>query len=268
MVWDKSRDRTLGVVVDPPLAAAGPDAFAWPDPAACPAYAEAKRNRERFPDRLRMLSIGFSLFERAWTLTGMERLLCLMHEDPSLVHALLDRITAWNLGVIRRCAPLGIDAVYLGDDWGSQHGPLFSPKAWTTFIVPHLAATCAEAHRLGLLVSLHCCGNVAPLMGGIADAGVDVFDPFQPEAMDIAQLRRQYRERIAFWGGLSVQRTLPHGTPDEVRAETRRLLREIAPGGGYILSPSHSVTGDVPPENVLAFLAPSAAVRGSRSRSR
>jgi uroporphyrinogen decarboxylase len=85
-------------------------------------------------------------------------------------------------------------------------------------------------------------------------AGVQVFDPFQPEAMDIWAVRERYRGRLAFWGGLSVQRTLPFGTPDDVRRETRRLLTEMAPGGGYILSPSHSLTADIPPENVAAFL--------------
>ena len=72
--------------------------------------------------------------------------------------------------------------------------------------------------------------------------------------MDIWALRDRYRDRMAFWGGLSVQRTLPFGSPVEVRRETEHLLQEMAPGGGYVLSPSHSVTGDVPPENIQAFL--------------
>lgn len=254
VVWDKSRDRTLGVVVDPPLAAGSFADYTFPDPDACPVFAEAAANARRWPDHFRMLSIGFSLFERAWSLVGMEQLMILMHEDPAFVHELLDRINAWNLAVILRAAPLGIDAIHLGDDWGSQTGPLISPKQWRLFIAPRLQALCAASHQHGLLVSQHCCGNVEALMEDIHAAGVDVFDPFQPEAMDLRRLRERFRGRLAFWGGLSVQRTMPHGTPAEVAAETRTLLREIGPGGGYILSPAHSLSGDVPPENVDAFL--------------
>lgn len=103
-------------------------------------------------------------------------------------------------------------------------------------------------------MSHHSCGNVVELMPDMVEAGVDVFDPYQPEVMDTRAIREQYRGRLAFWGGLSVQEVLPHGTPDDVRRETRRLLAEMAPGGGYVLAPSHSLTGDIPPENIDAFL--------------
>ncbi|MEK7415923.1 MAG: uroporphyrinogen decarboxylase family protein [Planctomycetota bacterium] len=254
VVWDKSRDRTLGVVVDHHLAAGNFSGYTFPDPDACPVYAGAVANARAWPDRFRMVSIGFALFERAWSLVGMEQLMVLMHEDPAFVHELLDRINAWNLAVIRRSATLGIDAIHIGDDWGSQHGPLFGPRQWRTFIAPRLKAICDACHQNNLLLSLHCCGNVEPLMEDIVAAGVDVFDPFQPEAMDIRKLRQRFRGRLAFWGGLSVQRTLPHGTPAEVEAETRALIAELGPGGGYILAPAHSISGDVPPENIDAFL--------------
>jgi len=91
-------------------------------------------------------------------------------------------------------------------------------------------------------------------MEDIVQCGVDVFDPFQPEAMDIWSLREAYRDRLAFWGGLSVQQTFPYGTPDDVAVAGRRLLTEMAPGGGYILAPAHSLSGDVPVENIEAYL--------------
>lgn len=254
VVWDKSRDRTLGMALDPPLAAGNFAGYTFPEAAACPVYREAEANALAWPDRFRMLSIGFSLFERAWSLVGMEQLMVLMHEDPPFVHELLDRINAWNLEVIRLAAPLKIDAVHFGDDWGSQLGPLISPQQWQSFIAPRLRALCDACHQQGLLVSLHCCGNVEVLMEEICAAGVDVFDPFQPEAMDLRTLRERFRGRMAFWGGLSVQRTMPYGTPAEVEAETQALLRDLGAGGGYILSPAHSLSGDVPPENIDAFL--------------
>lgn len=254
VVWDKTQDRTLGVVVNPPLAAGNFSGYSFPDADDCPVFKAAETNARTWPDRFRMLSIGFALFERAWSLVGMEQLMILMHEDPPFVHELLDRINMWNLEVIRRAAPLSIDAMHFGDDWGSQLGPLISPDHWNIFIAPRLRKLCEVCHGQGMLVSLHCCGNVEELMEGICGAGVDVFDPFQPEAMDLRVLRERFRGRMAFWGGLSVQRTMPHGTPAEVEAETLALLRDLGPGGGYLLSPAHSLTGDIPPENIDAFL--------------
>jgi uroporphyrinogen decarboxylase len=255
VVWNRTADRTLGVVDDPPLKSPNFAGYRFPDPDTIPVYDFVESNNRKYPDRFHMLSIGFSLFERAWSLVGMESLFMYLIEEPAFVGDLLDRITDYNLAVIRHAATLGgIDCIHFGDDWGSQRGPMIHPDMWREFIQPRYRAMCDQCKAAGLLVSLHCCGNVEPIMEDIHQSGTDVFDPFQPEAMDIWQLRERFRGRMAFWGGLSVQRTLPQGTPEQVRRETQRLLDEMAPGGGYVLSPSHSLTGDVPPENVDAFL--------------
>lgn len=254
VIWNKTRDRTLGVVDNPPLQGASFDGYSFPDPATIPVYDFIGTNAERYPDRFHMVSIGFSLFERAWSLVGMENLLMYFMIEPAFVQDLLARITEYNIAVIRRAAELGVDCVHFGDDWGSQHGPLIAPDTWREFVKPPFVQTCRAAKDAGLLVSQHSCGNVVDLLPDMVEAGVDVFDPFQPEAMDIWSLREQYRGKLAFWGGLSVQETLPHGTVEDVTREGRRLLEEMAPGGGYIFAPSHSLTGDIPPQNVDAFL--------------
>jgi uroporphyrinogen decarboxylase len=91
-------------------------------------------------------------------------------------------------------------------------------------------------------------------MPDLVEIGVDVLNPVQPECMDIAQLKRDYGDRIAFWGGISTQRTLPYGTPDEVRQEVARVVEIMSPGGGYITSPAQEIQVDVPIENVMALL--------------
>ncbi len=255
VVWNKTVDRTLGVADDPPLKSPSLAGFKFPDADTIPVYHIIRENRRRYPDQFHMISIGFTLFERAWSLLGMERLMVYLIDEPAFVRDLLDCITQYNLKVIANAARMGgVDCVHLGDDWGSQRSPLIHPEMWQQFIQPRYARMCQAAKTAGLLVSLHCCGNVQPLMEQIYACGTDLFDPFQPEAMDIWQLREQFRGRMAFWGGLSVQQTLPHGTPDDVRRETKALLEKMAPGGGYILAPSHSLTGDIPPENIHAFL--------------
>lgn len=255
VVWNKTVDRTLGVVAEHLLSEPSFGDYQFPDSANLPVYRTLVENNRKYPEVFHMLSIGFSLFERAWSLTGMEGLMVWMHTEPVFVHELLDRIADWNIAVIRKAADLGgIDCVHLGDDWGSQHGPIISPDMWREFIMPRFKQTCEAIKARGLSVSLHCCGNVQTLMPDIVECGVDVFDPFQPEVMDIWELHRAWSDRISFWGGLSVQDTFPYGTAEDVRSEGKRLLSELGSKGGYILSPSHSLTGDIPPENIAAFL--------------
>ncbi len=254
VVWNKTQDKTLGIVDQPVLEDAEFGDYEFPNPNDLPVYDFIRRDKEKYPDHFHMVSIGFSLFERAWALYGMEEFMMDLIAEPEFIHELLDKITEYNDAVIKNAAALGVDCVHFGDDWGSQLGTLISPPMWREFIKPRFAQSCAVAKEAGLLVSLHCCGNVEDLMDDIVECGVDVFDPFQPEAMDIWKLREKYRNKLAFWGGLSVQKTMPFGSIDDVRKDTEELINIMMPGGGYILSPSHSISGDVPLENIKTYL--------------
>jgi uroporphyrinogen decarboxylase len=100
---------------------------------------------------------------------------------------------------------------------------------------------------------IHCCGDVDELFEDLIDAGVSCFNPFQPEVMDVRALLPRYRGRLAFHGGLSTQKTLPFGSVEDVRSETRMLL-ELGREGGYVFAPAHDVEGDVPLANMRAFI--------------
>jgi uroporphyrinogen decarboxylase len=100
---------------------------------------------------------------------------------------------------------------------------------------------------------MHSCGQVSPLFDELVEIGLNMFNPFQPEVMDVFSLLKQYRGRLAFHGGLGVQKLLPFGTPQEVREATARLI-EAGRQGGYILSPSHQVPADTPPQNLIAMM--------------
>jgi uroporphyrinogen decarboxylase len=127
------------------------------------------------------------------------------------------------------------------------------PQVWRDFIYPELKRMYAAVRDAGKYVFIHSCGDVDELFDDLIDIGLNCFNPFQPEVMDVATLIPQYRGRLTFHGGLSTQRTLPYGTPEDVRRETRELI-SLGGEGGYILSPSHAVEGDVPLKNMLVFI--------------
>ena len=253
VVWNRSIDADIGVIEGRVLPTASLGTWQPPDPDDPTIYAGIPAMIAAQPDCYRVFNIGFSLYERAWTLRGMEELMADMIEHPEFVDALLGRICDWNLAVIRNALRYDLDAVYFGDDWGAQRGLQMGPKRWRRFILPHLKRMYGLVRAAGKAVCIHSCGDVDEVFDELVDAGLNCFNPFQPEVMDVTSLLPAYRGRLAFHGGLSTQQTLPHGSVAAVVAETDRLLA-LGAGGGYIFAPAHAVEGDVPLANMLAFI--------------
>lgn len=253
VVWDRSVDEDIGNVEGQVLPEPTLDGYDFPDPLDARFFADIPGKIERFPDRFRVFQVGFSLYERAWTLRGIEALLMDLLDHPSFVHELLERIADYDLAQVREALKYDIDAVYFGDDWGQQRGLIMGAPLWREFLRPPLARLYGEVRAAGKHVMIHSCGDVDELFDDLVELGVSCFNPFQPEVMDVWSLLPRYRGKLAFHGGLSTQRTLPYGTPDDVRAETRRLL-ELGRDGGYLFAPAHDVEGDVPLENMLAAI--------------
>ena len=203
-------------------------------------------------DRFRMAAIGFSLFERAWTLRGMEDLLCDMVVDPEFVHALMEKITERNLRILDIALEYDIDCFHFGDDWGQQKGLIMGPTYWRTFIKPYLKRMYDRVHAAGKYVSQHSCGDLREILEDLHEIGLNVYQTFQPEIYGYEYAEKLYG-KIAIWGGVSTQRDLPYQTPAGVQAVTRELLAAF-PNGGLLAAPTHAVPGDVPPENLLAMV--------------
>ena len=253
VVWDRSVDKDIGIVegcVLPQPTLAG---YTLPDPRDPRFFADIPAKIARWGDRFRVFQIGFSLYERAWTLRGMQNLLMDMLDHPKFVHELLEAIADYNIAQVHEALHHDIDAVYFGDDWGQQRGLQMGPRLWRQFIFPVLARMYGVVRDAGKYVFIHSCGDVDELFDDLISIGVNCFNPFQPEVMDVAALHARYLGRLVFHGGLSTQRTLPHGAAEDVRRETERLLA-MGRAGGYIFAPAHDVEGDVPLANMLAFI--------------
>ncbi len=253
VVWDRSTDKDIGIVEQLPIPKPTLKGYEFPNPLAERFFAGIPQRIEENRDRFRVFSIGFSLYERAWTLRGMEKLMMDFIDNPVFVRDLLRAISDYNIAQVKKALTFDIDAIHFGDDWGQQHGLQMGPALWREFIYPELKRMYRAVKDGGKYVSIHSCGDVDELFDDLIDIGLNCFNPFQPEVMDVETLIPKYRGRLAFHGGLSTQKTLPFGTPDAVRAETRKLI-SLGKDGSYILAPAHAVEGDVPLENMLAFI--------------
>ena len=253
VVWDRSVDKDIGVVENQVFAVPTMAGYEFPDPLGARFFADIPGKLGRHGDRFRVFSIGFSLYERAWSLRGMTSLMMDFYDNPQFVHALLAAIADYNIAQVEKAVTYDIDAVYFGDDWGQQRGLQMGPKLWHKYIYPQLRRMYAAVKDAGKDVFIHSCGDVDELFDDLVSIGLDCFNPFQPEVMDVFALMKQYHGRLTFHGGMSTQRTLPYGSVDDVVDETHRLLTAGA-NGNYVFSPAHAVEGDVPVENILAMI--------------
>ncbi len=252
--WDRHIDKDIGVVCNRLVTRDNVADFLFPDPNDPARYRHFDESIAAHADKAVLVSLGFSLFERAWTLAGMENVLMAMVDDTDFADRLLDRIVEFNLAIIENVCTHDIDIVRFGDDWGQQRGLLMGPQLWRRFIKPRFRAMCQAVKAHGKSTMLHSCGKVDAIFPDLIECGLDIFNPFQPEVMDVFDIKRTYGDDLTFYGGISIQRTLPFGTVMQVRDEVRRLLDEVGRQGGYIASPSHDIPGDARPENIAAMI--------------
>ena len=261
VVWNRSVDKDIGNVEGQVLPKPSLDGYKFPDPLDPRFFQDIPERIALSGERYRLFCLGFSLFERAWTLRGLESLYMDFIENPDFVHELFAAIADYNIAQVKKALEYDIDAVYFGDDWGQQHGLLMGYDFWKEFIYPQIKRMYGVVREAGKNVFIHSCGDVDELFEDLISLGLGVFNPFQPEVMEVDRLMAEYRGRLAFWGGVSTQRTMPFGTPEEVRGEVRKM-RDLGREGGYILSPSHALEGDVSLENLLALIEEAQASRG------
>ena len=240
------------------------DAFAWPDPNASHLLDRAAETIQQDGGKHFIApNLGFALFERAWTLRGLDTLLLEMALDPAYVEELLERITQIQLVLIQRYLDLGVDGGYFGDDYGAQKNLLFSPRMWRKMIKPRLARMFAPFRVAGLPVIMHSDGQIGDILPDLIEIGLTAYNPVQPEVTDHARLRDTFGRQLAYYGGISTQTILPHGSPEEVKRAVADCVATLAPDNtGLLLAPSHRLMTDIPMENLVAMLEAFASLCG------
>ena len=190
-------------------------------------------------------------------LRGMEQVYIDLIESPALVDAALAHVVDYFLEYNRRvftAAGGGIDIFMMGDDFGTQNGPMMDPKTWRRFFKPGFRAYIELAHEFGIPVMHHTCGDVRTLIPDFIECGLDILQSLQPRAgMDLAELKREYGRDLCFHGSIDIQHTMPHGTPEDVRAEVAERMHAGARDGGVILCTAHNIPAETPVDNVLAL---------------
>jgi uroporphyrinogen decarboxylase len=195
------------------------------------------------------------LFEVAWALRGIENFFMDMVLHPDFVDDLMKGIMDYYLAVIDLSLEFDIDAFAFGDDWGSQNkGLMMGPAHWRRFIKPYLAPMFSRIKDAGKSVYIHSDGQVEAIFDDLIEIGLDIYNPFQPEIMDVYQLKKEYGDQLCFHGGIGIQDLLVQGTPQQVKSEVQRMIDVIGAGGGYILSPAHSVLADTPVQNIVTMI--------------
>lgn len=228
--------------------------FPWPTPDQFD-FTIYERARRHLPPGMRVINTTGHIFTAAWQLMGFETFCLALMEDPALVEKIIAIMGAGTLDLLDLIlAQDCVGAVCISDDIAYTSGLMISPAILRRIFFPWVKKIADKVHAYGRPLLYHTDGDVGKVIPDIIAAGVDLLHPIEPKCMDIVEIKKQYGDRIALMGNLDLGYTLTRGTPDEVRAEVRCLMKNVAPGGGYIISSANSVTNYVPLENYRAML--------------
>jgi uroporphyrinogen decarboxylase len=240
------------------------EAFPWPDmddPSRV-AHVRAEARALAAEGSYAVLGCPWLLFpfERAHAMQGLDRFLENMLLEPEFAQALLWKIEGLCktlMGHFLDEAGECLDIIKIGDDLGAQESLIISPGTYREMLKPvHADLIAFIKSRTKAKILFHSDGDIFDLVPDLVEIGVDILNPIQSGAgrmSDLELLKKTYGKRLSFCGAIDTQRVLPYGSPDEVRAEVRRVMSLLGGGGGYLVSAVHTIMDEVPPENVLAM---------------
>jgi len=193
-------------------------------------------------------------FTQVWMMMGYENLSYALYDDPGLIGEISAMSVEYSRVAAKRSVEAGCDAVWICDDFGSSTGGFVRPGHFREHILPHFAALAEFIHSLGVPVLLHSCGRITDYLDDLVRTPISALHPLQRTAgMDLREVKETYGERLCIIGNIDSSRTLPYGSPEDVRREVREAIDIAAPGGGYVLASDHSLHDGIPVENITAM---------------
>jgi uroporphyrinogen decarboxylase len=224
--------------------------------------AEAQRIRASGYNRAVLFQHGGTILENAQGIFGWDEIFVRCISDAELVHYFLEALTELHLDTLKRTLDAAgdvVDVIQFGDDLGMQGAPLLDPEMYREIFLPYHKRmfTFVRENYPQVHVMLHCDGAVYELLPDMIEAGMQIFNPLQTDCagMDPARIKREFGDKITFWGGgCDTHATLVFGTPEQIREDVRRRMQVLAPGGGFVFNQIHNVLGDIPAEKVLAMI--------------
>lgn len=238
--------------------------YPWPDPTDPGRYEGLKEKARKLHEGTDYAVIflpSATFFADSQWLRGFEKFYTEMVTSPSFIEALMDKVLEIKLEMIGRAfeeVKGYVDVVMMGDDIGVQNGPMMSLEMYRKLLKPRQARLVEHIKKCsgGAKVLHHCCGSIYSFLREFIELGIDAIHPVQVSARDMGdtkRLKREFGGELAFWGAIDTGRVMPFGTPEDVRAEVKRRIEDLAPGGGYILNSVHNLQAEVKPENVCTM---------------
>lgn len=231
------------------------DKYPFPDIEAAYRSAHWKSDAACLHDRGYFVQ-GFAehIFERAWYLRGLDNLLMDFYINHEFASRLLDIITE-KVGTLAEKLARYCDMVRLGDDVGTQKGMMMSPQCWREWLKPRLAKVIARARTINpqVFIWYHSDGDISEILDDLIEVGVNVLNPVQPECLNPFEVRKRFGRRLAMWGTVGTQTTMPFGSPEEVQRVIKQLLVGLD-WRGIVVAPTHILEPDVPWANIDAFV--------------
>jgi uroporphyrinogen decarboxylase len=232
--------------------------YDWPAPDAFTVNT-LKATREKYPDKAIIAHITHGGYFTSTFMRGMETFLEDLGARPEMAEAILGKITGYLFSAIERLCQIGgnyFDIYYIADDFCTALGPIISPSMFRQYVKPYLTEIARIVHAHDKKLLLHVCGSVRRFLPDILEAGVDLLEPIQTSAvgMDVEGLKKDFGDKLTFYGSIDLINVLSKCTPDEVRREVKKNFNVLGKNGGFVLGPGHTyIQPDVPLENILAM---------------
>ena len=233
-------------------------AYPFPDPAEAALYGHLKDavNSLHARDLAAQGELYCTVFETACLIRGTPDLLADFLVNAAMAEILLDRLTALRVVQARQYAEAEVDVLRLGDDIGMQSGMIMSADTWRHWLKPRLARIIQAAKEVkpDIHIFYHSDGDCRAVIADLIEIGVTVLNPVQPECMDPAEIKAAFGDRLAFWGTIGTQTTMPFGTPEQIRETVKERIMTVGKGGGLLIAPTHILEPEVPWDNIIAFV--------------